>query len=297
MAIAAAPADLRAGADAGGPANGLVVRQRAVADGEDCVAEESDVGDGAAGAEAAGEAAARAADGLIVVEQAVADGEGAGIIHDGPAEAGAGEGGAGAGRAADGLVVEEGAVADGGRGRRVRGPDRHDGSAQPGAAGAARVAVRAEGLVVDEGGVADAEGSRVEDAAAERVDVGAHARKADDHVVGHDGVGEGQGAGVQDAAPPQEAVPVGDGQIVDAHRRAAADVKDPAGVAAADGQPAGTRAVDPQVVRDAQLTARQGDRAPQPVGEGDDVGTGVGVGGRDRRPQRVEAAVGEVVRP
>ena len=41
----------------------------------------------------------------------------------------------------------------------------------------------------------------------------------------------------------------------------------------------------------------QGDRSPQPVGEGDDVGTGVGVGGRDRRPQRAEAAVGEVADP
>ena len=86
----AAPADLRAGADAGGPADGLVVRQRAVADGEDCVAEEGDVRDGAAGTEAAGEAAARAADGLIVAELAVADGEGAGIVHDGAAEAGCG---------------------------------------------------------------------------------------------------------------------------------------------------------------------------------------------------------------
>ena len=94
--------------------------------------------------------------------------------------------------------------------------------------------------------------------------------------------------------PRKKAVPAGDGQVVDAHRRAAADVEDPAGVVAADGQPAGARAVDPQVVRDAQLPARQGDRAPQPVGEGDDVGTGVGVGGRDRRPQRAEAAVGEV---
>ena len=54
----AAPADLRRGAGAGGPADGPVVRQRAVADGEDCVAEEGDVRDGAARAEAAGEAAA-----------------------------------------------------------------------------------------------------------------------------------------------------------------------------------------------------------------------------------------------
>ena len=90
---------------------------------------------------------------------------------------------------------------------------------------------------------------------------GARAREADDLVVGQDGMGEGQGAGVQDAAALPNGPPVGDGQVVDAHRHAAADPEDPAGVVAADGQPAGARAVDPQVVRDAQLPARQGDRA------------------------------------
>ena len=93
--------------------------------------------------------------------------------------------------------------------------------------------------------MADGEGPRVEDAAAEGVHDGrARAREADDQVVGHDGVGEGQGAGVQDAAAPPNGPPVGDGQVVDAHRHAAADLEDPAGVVAADGQPAGARAVD-----------------------------------------------------
>src|SRR5205085_9602482 len=120
-------------------------------------------------------------------------------------------------------------------------------------------------------------------------------RGTDDLVVGHDGLGKGQGAGVRDPAAPQQAVTVGDGQAVDAHRRPAADPEDPTGVATADGQPAGARPVDPQIVRYGQLPGRQGDRAPQPGGEGDDVGTGVGVGGRDCRPQRVGAAVGEVL--
>ena len=86
--------------------------------------------------------------------------------------------------------------------------------------------------------VADGEGPRVEDAAAEGVHDDARAREADGLVVRQDGMGEGQGAGVQDAAARPNGPPVGDGQIVDAHRRAAADLEDPAGVVAADGQPA-----------------------------------------------------------
>ena len=88
--------------------------------------------------------------------------------------------------------------------------------------------------------------------------------------------------------PPRPTAPaVGDGQVVDAHRHAAADPEDPAGVVAADGQPVGARAVDPQVVRDAQLPARQGDGAvTSRGGEADQVGAGVGVGVEDRLPQR-----------
>ena len=172
----AAPAVLPNGAGAGSPADGPVVRERAMTDGEDRVAKASDVPDGAARAraEAARDAVVEPADGLIVAEHTVADGEGASSIRDGAADAGAA--GADAGRTADGLVVEERAVADGGRGRRARGPIGHDGSAERGAADAARSAVRANGLVVDEATVADGEGPCVEDAAAEGVHDGAEAR-------------------------------------------------------------------------------------------------------------------------
>ena len=47
-------------------------------------------------------------------------------------------------------------------------------------------------------------------------------------------------ADVTDAAALANGPPVGDGQAVDAHCHAAADPEDPAGVTAADGQPAGT---------------------------------------------------------
>ena len=99
------------------PPTARLFDERAVADGEDRVAEASDVRDGAAepAPKPARDAAVEPADGLVVAEHTVADGEGAGGIHDGAAEAGAA--GAGAGRPADGLVVEERAVADGGRGR------------------------------------------------------------------------------------------------------------------------------------------------------------------------------------
>jgi hypothetical protein len=265
-----------------------------MADGEDRVANASDVCDGAARAEAAraggSAAAAEAADGLVVVEHTVADGEGATGIHDGPAEAGAGEAGADAGRTADGLVADEGAMADGGRGRRAAQRGGHDGPAEPGAAGAARVAGPADGLVVDEGSVVDGEGPRVEDAAAQGVHVGGRAREADDLVVGYDGTGERQGAGVQDAAAPQKGVPAGQGQVVDAHLRAGADLEDPAGVVAADGQAVSAGAVDAQVVCDQQLPARQGDGAiTGRRGEADRVGTGavVGSSGGHRRPWSV----------
>ena len=82
----------------------------------------------------------------------------------------------------------------------------------------------------------------------------------------------------------------------DGHGHAAADVEDPAGVVAADGQSVRARAVDGQVVRDAQLAAGQRDRAvASRGGEVDQVGAGQGVGVEDRLPQRAGAAVGEVL--
>src|SRR5262249_61301348 len=133
----------------------------------------------------------------------------------------------------------------------------------------------ADGRVGREARVVAGEGPRVEDAAAEGVHGGAEAREADHHVVRHDSIGEGQGASVPDAAAPQKGVPAGDGQAVDTHRHAAVDLKDPAGVVAADGQPAGARPVDGQIVCDAQLTAGQGDGAvTSRSGEADQVGAG-----------------------
>src|SRR5262249_21811212 len=71
---------------------------------------------------------------------------------------------------------------------------------------------------------------------------------------------------------------------------------DPAGVVAADGEPAGTRAVDGEIVRDAQLAGGQGDGAVAGSGsEGDQVGTRLGVGVEDRLPQGPEAAVREIL--
>src|SRR5262249_42877975 len=154
-------------------------------------------------------------------------------------------------------------------------------------------AVPAGGPVADKHRVLDGQPAAVEDAAAEGVHGGAEARPADDFVVGHDGVGEGQGAVVADAAAPQGPVPAGDGQAVDGHHRASGDVEDPAEIAATDGQLARARAVDLQVVGDAQLPAREGDRAPGRVGEPDRVGARVDVGEQHGLPQRVRPAVGE----
>src|SRR5262249_1039045 len=89
--------------------------------------------------------------------------------------------------------------------------------------------------------------------------------------------------------------PAGQGQVVDAHRRAGADLEDPAGVVAADGQAVSAGAVDAQVVCDQQLPARQGDGAiTGRRGEPDQVGAGAGVGVEGRLSQGCGAAVGEV---
>ena len=95
--------------------------------------------------------------------------------------------------------------------------------------------------------------------------------------------------------PSPTAITIRDRQPGDGDRRPAADTEDPALVVAADGQQVGARAVDGQVIRDAQLAAAQGDRAEQPVGEVDGVGAGVvGVGVQDRLAQRAVAGVGQV---
>src|SRR5262245_19072508 len=294
----AAPAVLRDGACTGGTTDGPVVRQCAMTDDEDRATRARDIRDGAANAsaEAAWDAVLEPADGLVVVKQTVADGECARRIIDGAAHACAA--GADAGRAAMGLIVEERAVTDVGRGRRARGPGGHDGAAKGGAADTACSAVPANGPVVDEATGVDGEGPRVEDAAAEGVHDGAEACawEADDQVVRQDDVGDGEGAGVQDTAAAPNGPPMGDGQAVDAHRRAAADLEDPAGVVAADGQPVGARALDAQVVCDVQFSARQDDSAVAGRWrEADQVGAGVGVGVEGRLPQGAHGDVGKIV--
>src|SRR5688572_33328696 len=97
---------------------------------------------------------------------------------------------------------------------------------------------------------------------------------------------EGQRAGVQDAAALANGPPVADGQAVDAHRYAAADPKDAAGVVAADGQAIGAGAFDGQVVRNAQLSTSQRDGAVTRLGgEADQVGARSTVGLHDRLTQ------------
>src|SRR5262249_47456777 len=92
-------------------------------------------------------------------------------------------------------------------------------------------------------------------------------------------------AGVPDAAAVVRAA-VRDRQVVDGHGNAAADPEDAAGVAAADGQPVIARAVDDQIIRDAQLTTGQDDgTVTSRGGEADQVGAGVGIGVEDRLPQ------------
>src|SRR5262249_53614288 len=114
-------------------------------------------------------------------------------------------------------------------------------------------------------------------------------------VLGHYDMGQAQvAAGVPNAATPV-GPPVGDRQAVDGHGHGTVDSEDAAAVVAADGQPAGARAVDDQVVRDAQLAAGQHDGAVAGRrGEVDHVGAGLGVGVKDCLPQRTGSAVGEI---
>ena len=148
---------------------------------------------------------------------------------------------------------------------------------------------------MNEATVADGEGARVEDAAAEGVHDGADARDADDHVVRHDGVGESQGAGVQDAAAPPTARP-----WVTVRPSMLTATPLPiwktrlASLPLTASRPAPGPSIR-QIVRDVQLSAGQRDRAVTGRrGEADQVGAGV-LGVRDGRPQRADAAVGEIV--
>jgi hypothetical protein len=108
-------------------------------------------------------------------------------------------------------------------------------------------------------------------------------------------------AQAQAAARVPDAAAIGrkamrDRQVVDGHGNSAADLDDAAGVVAADAQPVSAWAVDGQIVRDAQLTGGQDDRAvASRGGEGDQVRAGEGVGVEDRLPQGTSAALGEVI--
>src|SRR5262249_23303709 len=148
----------------------------------------------------------------------------------------------------------------------------------------------ADGHVAAERAEIDGQGAAlVEDAAA----LGQIAWGAEGLVLGHDHLAEAQAAAdVPDAAAVVRAA-VRDREVVDGHGNAAADPEDPAGVVAADGQPVSAWAVDGQIVRDAQLTAGQGDGAvTSPGSEVDHVFAGVGIGVEDRLAQRAGAAVG-----
>src|SRR5262249_16803760 len=120
------------------------------------------------------------------------------------------------------------------------------------------------------------------------------AADAEGFIVRQDVVGNGQvGAGVEDGATPGRRTDhpaVGDRQAGDGGRPPGADVKEPAGVVAAEGQLIGARALDVQVLAERQLAAGQGDGLAAQAGVEDDLVTALGVG--DYRPQRPVAAVG-----
>src|SRR5262249_43225059 len=166
-----------------------------------------------------------------------------------------------------------------------------DAAARASAAGLAGATVAADRLVVAQRTIGDGQDSagRVEDAAAPGLTT-----RAAESLVGRQGaVGDGQGAGVVDRAAVL-GWSVGDRQAVEDGGDAAADLEDPAGVRAADGQPVGARTGDQQAVRDVKLTADQGDGALETGGEVDDVNARLSVGVQDRLPQRAGAAVGKV---
>jgi hypothetical protein len=155
---------------------------------------------------------------------------------------------------------------------------------------AARGLAGADRLVAGERAVCDGQvrAGDIGDGAAGGVDT-------DDPVVGQGDVGDGQVAAViEDAAAQGDGAegarrrgsggtPICDRQAGDLDvRRAAADVKHPGDAIAADGQSILAQTIDGQVVRDVQL-GFQRDSPLRAVGELDQVCTGVGVGGSNRR--------------
>src|SRR5262249_33610109 len=87
---------------------------------------------------------------------------------------------------------------------------------------------------------------------------------------------------------------VGDGQIVECHvRRSTADAEDSSLASPADGDVTSARAVDGQILGDAQR-AGQGDGPVEAGREVDYVSAGVALGGLNGSPERAGAAVDEV---
>ncbi len=236
---------------------------------------------------AAAAAAAAAGDGLVAGECAPIDGDRPIHVHEGAAHGVPGEEPVGGGDAA---IPGAGDVAGERAAGHARGPGDADGSAAH-----AFAAGTPEDLIRGELAIGDRERGSREVVDRPALDVRARAAQAHDFIVGHDVLGERQRAvPVQDGAAAvvghDEAV--GDGQAGDGRRHAAADVEDPAGTAAADGQSAGPGAFDVQVLGDGQLAARQRDGlAVQALGELDRVAA---VGRGDRGPEGPGPAV-EVV--
>src|SRR5262249_35587581 len=223
--------------------------------------------------QAAAEARGGVGDRLIAGEGAVAQGEWADLVEDsspagdvagtverrvvgegapgdGQARVGAETGDAAAQAIAeerrgttDGLVAGEGTARDGG------GAPVHQAAA---VAEAGRVA---DGLVARESAPGDGEDR------ADLIEDAAPLSDPQGPVAGQHAVGKRQGPRVVDAAPLVGQA-VGDGQAGEGHGRRAADVKDAACAAAADGQPLGAGALDYEAVGDGQLAA-QGDGAGQ----------------------------------
>src|SRR5262249_9069416 len=136
------------------------------------------------------------------------------------------------------------------------GPLIEQAAAEAVAGAAASESVAAPGQVVGEHTVVDEEAGG--DAVEEAAPPGDLAEAADGLVVGELDVGEGQVVGAVVDAPTLRGQPVGDGQAGDLDRSpAAGEVEDAAGAIAADGQLAGTRPEDAQVLADRQFAARQ----------------------------------------
>src|SRR5207253_3250225 len=159
---------------------------------------------------------------------AVADAQGGGVddgATEGEADLGDRAAPAGAAVAAAGQIVGEGAVADAQHGAVVDGAAICLGDVGVAAAGAAGAA---DGLVAGERAVADdEEGPRdvVVGAAP-----GGHAGSADGPVAGHHDVRQGQDAAVVEEAAARVGPAVAEGQAVEGHADAAADLEDSAGV-------------------------------------------------------------------